>query len=295
MTEARSAAKPIRLTEPTDLLGECPIWRRGEDALYWIDVRGKALQRLSLADGGRRRWSLPEMIGSWAISGAGRALVALETEIARLDLAAGSLERVAAPHLGLSDMRFNDGRCDPRGRFWVGSMNDRTREPVGGLYRLGGAGCERVLDGVAVPNSLCWSPDGRAMYFSDGREPVISVFDYDPATGAPSNRREFARLEAGAGVPDGATVDRTGCLWCAIYGTGALHRYAPDGALIERIELPISQPTHCAFGGPDYATMFVTTARQRLAPETLALQPAAGSVLALDVGARGAPEPDFAH
>jgi sugar lactone lactonase YvrE len=144
-----------------------------------------------------------------------------------------------------------------------------------------------------VPNSLCWSPDGRTMYFSDGREPVIDAFDYDPATGTPSWRREFARLPAGSGVPDGAAVDADGFVWCAIYGGGAVHRYAPDGRLDRAVPLPVSQPTSCAFGGPALDTLYVTTARQRLSEEQLAAQPLAGALLALDVGVRGLPEPEF--
>lgn len=288
-----SSTEPVRLTEAADILGECPNWLRDENALYWIDVRGQALRRLSLRDGARRDWRLPEMIGSWAFAEDGQALVALETRIARINLADGSLQKVHAPHAGAPDMRFNDGRCDPAGRFWVGSMNDRTRAPIGRLYRIDGDGCKAVLDEVAVPNALCWSPDGARMYFSYGREQAIHVFDYDLATGTPSNRREFARVAAG--VPDGATTDAEGCLWCAIYGDAAIHRYAPDGALMDRINLPVSQPTHCVFGGPDRRTLYVTTARQKLSPEILAAQPLAGSVLSLRTIATGLAEPKFAY
>lgn len=293
MTLKPTQATPTRRTEATDLLGECPTWRAGENALYWIDVRGRALRRLSLADGGRRDWDLQEMIGSWAFAGPDHALVALETRIARLSLADGTLEDLHAPHAGVANMRFNDGRCDPAGRFWVGSMNDRTRAPVGRLYRIDGDGCAPVLDEVAVPNALCWSPDGTRMFFSDGREQTIHAYDYDLTTGTPSNPRAFARVAKG--VPDGATTDAEGCLWCAIYGDAAIHRYAPDGALAERIELPVSQPTHCAFGGPDRRTLFITTARQKLAPDILASQPLAGAVLALETDAQGMAEPEFAH
>jgi L-arabinonolactonase len=172
-------------------------------------------------------------------------------------------------------------------------MNDITRAPVGVLYRFDGDGLTQVLDNVAVPNSLCWSPDGRTMYFSDGREPVIHSFSYDTARGLPSQRREFARLPDGSGIPDGAAIDAEGFLWSAIYGGGAINRYAPDGRPDFVLPLPVSQPTSCTFGGPGFDTLFITTARQRLSDDELAAQPLAGALLAVQVGVRGLPEPEF--
>ena len=190
-------------------------------------------------------------------------------------------------------MRFNDGRCDRQGRLWAGTMNDVTRQPVGHLYRIDGRGTTRMLDLVAVPNSLCWSPDGTAMYFADGVEPAIWVFDFDPATGEIANRRLFAHT-GNVGIPDGATVDSDGNVWSAQYGAAAVNCYAPDGTLLRRIPMPVTQPTCVTFGGPDYRTMFITTARQRLAPEVLSREPRAGAVLAIEPGAQGLPEPRFA-
>jgi sugar lactone lactonase YvrE len=150
-----------------------------------------------------------------------------------------------------------------------------------------------MLDLVAVPNSLCWSPDGRTMYFADGREPVIWAFDFDTQEGRISGRREFARMRR-EGVPDGATVDGDGHVWSAQYGAGVINRFAPDGTLVAEFAVPLTQPTCVTFGGPDYATLFITTARQRLAPEVLAKEPLAGALLSMQPGVRGLPEPRFA-
>jgi L-arabinonolactonase len=187
-------------------------------------------------------------------------------------------------------MRFNDGRCDRQGRFWVGSMDDIARGPVGHLYRIDQRGCVPMLVKVAIPYSLCWSPKGDIMYFSDGGEPVIWAFDFDVDTGEVSNRRQFARM-AGKGDPDGATVDAEGFVWSVRFGGGALNRFAPDGTLVRIIEVPVTQPSCCTFGGPNFETLYITTARQRLTSEAMAAQPLAGTLMKIDVGVRGLPEP----
>lgn len=281
------------LTEPTDILGECPTWAEEEQALYWIDVRGKAIRRRDHATGETRSWPTPDLIGCFSLRGRGGAVVGLREGVATFDFSSGAFEMIHAPHAGQPDMRFNDGRCDRQGRFWAGTMNDVTRQPVGYLYRIDERGASVVLDMVAVPNSLCWSPDGTVMYFADGREPVIWAFDLDTETGGISNRREFARIK-GEGVPDGATVDVEGFVWSAQYGGAVVNRFAPDGTLVRSIPVPVTQPTCVTFGGPDHSTLFITTARQRLAPEVLAKEPLAGTVLAIEPGVRGLPEPRFA-
>ena len=191
-------------------------------------------------------------------------------------------------------MRCNDGKCDRQGRFWVGTMGDMRRTPRGHLYRLDPqAGLRRVLDGLTIPNGLCWSPDGRTMYFTDSPTRLIWAFPYDPATGTPGERRVFAQVD-GSGVADGATVDAEGCLWSARHGGGRVTRYTPDGRIDREIALPVSQPSCCAFGGPDLGTLFVTTARNGLSADDLAKQPLAGAVLALEPGVRGLAEPRYA-
>jgi len=289
----RKAGEIVALSSAADILGESPLWHAAEQALYWVDVRGEALRRLDLAQGGIRHWDLPELVGCVVLRAGGGVLLALRSGIAALDLVSGAIKMLAAPYADLPDMRFNDGRCDRQGRLWAGSMNDVTRAPVGLLYRFDRDGLTPVLDQVAIPNSLCWSPDGGTMYFSDGREPVIHSFSYDTVAGIPSQRREFARLPDGSGVPDGAAIDAEGFLWTAIYGGGAVNRYAPDGRLDFVLPLPVSQPTSCAFGGADFETLFITTARQRLPDEALQAQPLAGALLAIQVDARGLPEPEF--
>jgi sugar lactone lactonase YvrE len=192
-------------------------------------------------------------------------------------------------------MRFNDGRCDRQGRFWAGTMVQDAidRQPAGRLYRYDAhAGLSApVIDGLCTQNGLAWSPDGRTMYLSDSwtSERFIWAFDYDIDDGMPSNRRLFANLHDYAGRPDGAAVDADGCYWTCANDAGLLLRFAPDGRLDRSIELPVSKPSMCAFGGSRLDTLFVAS-----------IQPAGnvgehdGCVLMLDPGVTGLPEPEFA-
>jgi sugar lactone lactonase YvrE len=283
----------VRIGETTNILGECPTWSPGEGALYWIDVRRPALHRFDTGTKETRVWEMPETIGSMALSRSGRRLLlALKSSLSFFDPDSGEFELVAAPLA--PELRFNDGRCDRQGRFWVGSINDRTRAAVGALYRVDGTqGCVRIEDGVRVPNSLCWSPDGTTMYFGDSDLHTVFAYPYDPDSGSIGARRPFATTSAPA-VPDGATVDTEGFLWLTEYGGWRIVRYAPDGRLDREIELPFQNPTSCAFGGAQLDTLFVTTASQRLSAEELTRQPLAGALIAMDVGVRGLPEPAYA-
>jgi len=281
-----------RVGEQTDVLGEGPVWDVQEQALYWVDIRKPAVRRY---DGGNRKvtsWVLPEMVGSLAVRNQGGLLLALKSALVVFDLTSGSMQRVASPEADEPSQRFNDGKCDRQGRFWAGTMNDAARLPHGTLYRFDRSGCVAVESGVTIPNSLCWSPDGRTMYFSDSWTRTICAFDFDPATGQAANKRPFATTAAPA-IPDGATIDAEGCLWCAEYDGWRITRFAPDGRRIRSIDLPLQRPTSCMFGGPNLDTLFVTSATQRLSSEELAKQPLAGALLAMDVGVRGLPETRF--
>jgi sugar lactone lactonase YvrE len=275
-----------------DQLGECPTWRENDGALYWIDVRKPCLHRLIPETGARRSWAMPEMVGSFVFRRDGRILLALETGLGVLDTETDQVDWALRLHAADGDLRFNDGCCDRQGRFWVGSMDNFKRGAVGHLYRYDERGLVKMADDVVVPNSLCFSPDGRTMYFSDEREPVIWAFDL-AKDGTLSNRREFARMASG-GAPDGATVDAEGYLWSAQYGAARIDRFSPDGTLDKSVLLPVTQPTSIAFGGMGMRQLFITTARQKLDADTLATQPLAGSVLSLDVGVAGIAETSFA-
>ena len=284
-----------RVGEQTDTLGESPVWCPIQQALYWVDIRAPAVRRFDYASGRIVTWTMPDLVGSLAVADDGRLVVSLTRMLALFDPATGALTEIARPSQIGQDQRFNDGKCDPQGRFWVGTMNNVTRAPEGTLYRLGpDATLTPTLSGIRIPNSLAWSPDGRTMYFSDSLLHTIYAFAFDPTTGAISDRRVFAKTIAPA-IPDGATVDRESCLWCAEYDGWRVTRYRPDGQVDRTIELPVQRPTSYAFGGPNLDILYVTTATQRLTAAELAGLPLAGALLALRPGVCGIAEPRYAQ
>ncbi len=282
-----------RVGDTLDMLGEGPVWCPREGALYWVDIRAPAVRRLDAA-GHVTTWPMPEPVGSLALRAAGGILVALKSALSVFDPATGAIAKLADAPGHHDGLRFNDGKCDRQGRFWVGTMRAGEEKADGFLYRLDERGCTKVMDGIEIPNSLCWSPDGRTMYFSDSPKRLIWAFPYDPATGAIGERRVFATLPAPL-VADGGTVDAEGYLWSANYNGWRVTRFAPDGTVDRIVPVPASNITSCAFGGPGLGTLFITSAWQNLDEEERARQPAAGGLFAIDVGVRGLPEPRFAY
>lgn len=294
MPHAAPLAAPVRIGDQRDILGECPLWDEREQALWWIDIRRPAIRRLDVASGRIDTWAMPELIGSIAFADDGRLVVAMGDGVSLFDRTTGSLELLARLPVRIDGHRFNDGRCDRQGRFWVGTMHNLTRAPEGVLYRLEGRGeLAPVLSGICIPNSLAWSPDGRTMYFADSLRYAIDAYDFDPAEGRMDGRRVFATTQP-PGFPDGGTVDAEGFLWSAQFNAARVVRHAPDGRIDRVIELPVQRPTACVFGGPGLDVLYITTTSQNMTPEALDAEPLAGALLALEPGVRGLPEPRFA-
>ena len=295
----------IREVTATDaILGESPVWSPRERVLYWVDIKAPAIHRYDPQTGHDQVWPLAQEIGSIALRRGGGLVAALRDGFAFVGADMTTLGWIADPEPDRPLSRFNDGKCDRQGRFWAGTMHDPPgppetyfeRDPVGRLYRLDADGtCRAVVDGILVSNGLAWSPDGEIMYFTDSPRRTIWAYPYDPATGDVGERRLFAEIPdaPGRGTGDGATVDAEGYYWSAEFRGGRLVRYAPDGGVDRMIDLPVSRPTACAFGGDDLATLYVTSAKIMLTRTELAAEPLAGALLALDVGARGLPEAEF--
>lgn len=285
---------PVRVGAQRDILGESLVWDDRAQCLYWVDIRRPAIRRLVPASGRVDSWPMPDLVGCIALADDGRLLVALPQRIALFDVATRALETFAHPPAVVEGHRFNDGRCDRQGRFWVGTMHNLTRAPEGVLYRLGADGVllpQRT--GICIPNSLAFSPDGRTMYFADSLRYSLFAYDYDPSTGSMGGERLLATTEP-PGFPDGSTVDAEGYLWNAEFNASRVVRYGPDGRIDRVIELPVDRPTCCAFGGPSLDTLYITTTSQAMTSEELEAQPLAGALLAIQPGVRGLPEPRFA-
>lgn len=284
---------PMRRIGPqTDILGECPIWSVLEQALYWVDIRRPAIRRHTPATGQVETWPVPATVGAIGLCGDGRLVAALGSEVVLFSTATGVSATLAVIPDPPPGHRFNDGRCDPAGRFWVSTMHNDTRAPEGTLFRLGSEGLAPQLTGLRIPNSLCWSPDGTTMYFADSLAYTIEARPYDVATGRLGEPRAFSASEPPA-FPDGSTVDAEGCVWTAEFNGGRVVRRDPDGRLVRAVTVPVPRPTSCAFGGPNLDVLYVTTASQFMTEAERSALPLAGALLAYDVGVRGLPEPLF--
>lgn len=282
------------IEESKNKLGEVPVWDVDEQALYWVDIEGCLLQRLN-ADGTITRWEMPERPCSFAVREGGGLLVALASTLAFFDTTTGKLEKLPPPEAGLDRNRFNDGKCDRRGRFWVGTMDDRLEDRTGGLFRVDPDGSVHQMDdGIGISNSLAWSPDDKTFYFADTMQRKIFAYDFDIDAGQISNKRVFTDMSDQPGNPDGSTIDAEGYLWNAQWDGWRLVRYAPDGSVDRTIDMPISKPASCIFGGPDLRTLYVTSAIWDLTPDKLKDEPLAGALFAVDVGVPGLPETRFA-
>ncbi len=289
---------PVDVTcvvDARNILGEGPVWCPIEQVLYWIDIARPTLNRVDPKTGEWATWDLPKPAGSFALRRKGGLLVAFRAGMAWLELPSGRLEWVEVAGARLERGRFNDGKCDRKGRFWVGTMDRHLTDPIGELYRIDpDLSCRTMDRGFILSNGIAWSPDDRTMYFTDSRARAIYAYDFDLESGGVANRRVFAAFGDGPGRPDGCTVDAGGYLWTALVNAWRILRFAPDGRLDRAIELPVQRPTSCIFGGPDLDALFVTSSTLSLAEEDLAKQPLAGGVFRIDVGVRGLPEPRFA-
>jgi sugar lactone lactonase YvrE len=274
-------------------LGEGPVWVAAEQALYWVDINGRRIFRLS-ESGERREWPTPMRVGSIAPRARGGFIAGTDRGIALVDLDQDRFEVVASPEQHLPHNRFNDGKVDRQGRFWAGTMDDREKGSAGALYRIDpNRTCTAIDGGYGITNGPAFSPDGARMYHSDTLRQVTYAFDLD-AAGEATNRRVFVQFGAGDGHPDGMTVDAEGCLWIALWGGWCVRRFSPDGDLLRTVEMPVEQPSSCAFGGPGLDRLYVTSATKGLDQTALAMQPNAGGLFMLIPGVRGIPDLPFA-
>ncbi len=298
-----STQTPSILTSSRDRVGECPVWSVAEQALYWVDIEGCRIHRFDWATQAQQTWRTPERVGCMALisrtSELQTLVAAMETGIFLLKLGSGGgvdATLLAGVKHPMPNMRFNDGRCDAQGRFWVSTMcmDMSLAAPVGAVYCFDEAGLNELqISGLVTPNGMGFSPDGGSYYLSDSHPSIqkIWVFDRDATTGALSRQRLFVDMLSLPGRPDGAAVDATGCYWICANDAGLVHQFSPQGELLQSVSVPVSKPAMCAFGGPNLDVLFVTSILPAdVLPEQAGLN---GAVFALEMGARGLPEPVF--
>ncbi len=271
------------------LLGEGPIWNHETQQLYWIDIESKQLHLYTPETNEDNFFDVGERIGTVVPIESGGALVALENGIHSMDLQSGNLTFITNP---LEEgIRFNDGKCDPLGRFWVGSMHLQAEKNASALYMMDeNQQITQKLDSVTISNGIIWSLDNKTMYYIDTPTREVRAFDYDISTGTISSPRVMISIPQERGAPDGMTIDEEGMLWIGHWGGGIVGRYDPaSGEMIQKIEVPALNVTACAFGGENLDKLYITTASIGMNEEQQQEYPEAGGLFVAEPGVRGVP------
>ncbi|WP_229493526.1 SMP-30/gluconolactonase/LRE family protein [Massilia arenae] len=282
------------------LVGESAIWHEVESALYWVDIEGYTVNRLHAASGKFTSWKMGSNPSALAIDDNNFLVVATRHGLLRLNTTDGSEKPITDAPYDPSKVRFNDGRVDPAGRFWIGTMYEPRDQPAAEMYVLDKDQLRQAWSGgMTNSNGLAWSLDGRTMYHADTTTHRIDCYDFDPATGEQSNRRTIVTFPSDksaadyGGRPDGATMDSEGMYWVAMFEGARILRIAPNGEIVREIKLPVKCPTSVAFGGPDLRTLYITSASHGRSKEELEQYPLSGKVLCLKMDVAGREEPEY--
>jgi sugar lactone lactonase YvrE len=276
-------------------LGEGPCWDAEKQILYWVDIKEKKVNLFNPATGENLEIQLKQNVGTIVPRNEKEAALALEDGLYLLNLETEKLTLIEELESDIEANRFNDGKCDPAGRFWAGTMDKEGAAGKGALYCLDADGkIEKKLGQLGISNGLAWSPDDQFMYFIDTPTGKISRFDYDIKTGAIENRTEIISIPEGAGAPDGMTIDEEGKLWIAHYGGAKVSRWDPHtGEQLMEIKVPARNVTSCTFGGKDLRDLYITTARDGLSEEQLKEYPMSGGLFRIKLEVKGRPAYSF--
>jgi sugar lactone lactonase YvrE len=276
-----------------NLLGEGPVWDSEKGLLFWVDIEEHCFHSMCPAAAvAVRKFDVGVPVYSLGlVAGSDKLVMATSRGFALWNSPDGSLEAIADPEEGRPAGRLNDAAVDRQGNFWAGSLGPGF---TSALYRLGPRrSVQKVESGIGASNGIGWSPDNRTMYFTDTRHRVIFAYDFDASSSTVANRRIWARVPEGEGVPDGLTVDSEGCVWSVRWGFARVARYDPTGRLEREIALPVTYPTSCTFGGANLDELYVTSARSPLSQSLAAREPCAGDLFRIGVGVRGIEEARF--
>jgi sugar lactone lactonase YvrE len=269
-------------------LGECPVWDPERRQLVWVDIYNHRLHQFDPATGRDRYLETEDVVTAIAVARGGRLLVALRDQLAFLDLETGELEPLLQLTFSHAGIRLNDGKCDSRGRFWVGSISEEPGQAA--LYRYDPDGSLHVMEtNLTISNGLGWSPDGHTFYLTDSPSRKIYAYEFDPATGKIRNRRVLIDLGDEAAEPDGLAIDQQGHLWSALWNGWCVVCFDPSGREIERTRLPVQRPTSIAFGGAELTDLYVTTASVGLSQKDIQRGFLAGDLFRVAAASQGMP------
>lgn len=278
------------------LVGEGALWDEEQGVLYWVDILSNKLYIYDPASGENRTFDVGQHVGTVVLRKAGGVMLAVYDGFAAYDLESKTLTILADPEADLPNNRFNDGKCDPAGRFWAGTMAYTNQTTQGSLYRLDAdLSVHKMLGDIGISNGIVWSSDKKTMYYIDSMAFTVRAYDYDNATGALSNERVVIQVAKEIGLPDGMAIDAEDKLWVAHFGGSAVHRWDPvTGQILASIELPAKQITSCAFGDANLETLYITSAANGMDAAALAKEPYAGALFSVKPGVRGVTSYRFA-
>ena len=270
-------------------IGEGALWNSAEQVLYWVDIMGCKLHVHDPSGESDRVMDIGQPVGTVVVRASGGLMLALKEGFAAFDPESGELTLLHDPEADLPENRFNDGKCDPAGRFWAGTMAIDPVEGAGALYCMDtDLSVRKMLGQVSISNGIVWSLDGARMYFIDSLRYDVLAYDYDAETGNIDNERIAFRVPREVGLPDGMAIDAEGMLWIAHYDGSKVCRWHPgSGEILQTIELPVSKTTSCAFGGPDLDTLYITSGSLGMTEEEKEREPHAGGLFAARPGCRG--------
>ena len=268
-------------------LGEGPFWDSKRSRLHWVDIIGKKIISQNLDGSNIHALEVGGNPGCVVLSDDGTMVAGVDNQISSLD-GGGNLLKVLADTKEGSGLRFNDGKCDPSGRFWVGSMDRKEKNKLGSLYSWNSIeGLVNREQGVTVSNGMGWSPDNSLFYYIDSPTREVSVYDFDLSTGSINNKRRFISFSEEDGFPDGMTIDNEGRLWIAFWGGSKIMCVNPDSKAIEEVvSFPVSKITSCAFGGEKMDQLFITSAKVQVNEKD---EPMAGKTFVVSLGVKGLP------
>ncbi len=272
-------------------LGEGAIWNEKTQELYWVDIDGKQLFIFNPITNSQKTIVLPQKIGTVVPTKDSHVAVALEDGIYHLNLKTEALTILSKPTGHPKNLRFNDGKCDPAGRFWVGSIWDRNTPNTAALYKIEHTGESQIMiPNVTISNGIVWSLDGKTMYYIDTYTSCVQAYDYDIETGNITNPKTVITIPKELGYPDGMTIDAEGMLWIALWNGSAVGRFNPNtGKLLEKVAIDALNITSCAFGGRDLKTLYITTASVDMNLEQHRKYPLAGGLFAVETKVSGVP------
>ena len=285
--------QPQNVLDARARLGEGPVWDARSQKLFWVDVYNYRVHQFDPASGQNRYFDTGEVVSAVALAGPDRLIMALKERLAQLDLNTGQMTPLVPLDLSSRvDTRCNDGKCDPQGRFWIGTISDTPKQAA--LYRYDPDGSVEIMEtGLTIANGLGWSPDGNTFYLTDSFQHKIFAYDFDGEKGTISNRRALVDLSEEAVEPDGLTIDTQGNIWSALWDGWAIACFNPTGRELFRINMPVPRPTSVTFGGPDLTELYITSASVGLSQKEVQECYTAGDLFRLPTQSQGLPAHGF--